>query len=68
MNSELCTTDASPAVRNSGHNGLIATSGISVRLGNGFQTKPIAERCGLRLSTAYPALATRLGPSGSKKL
>lgn len=38
------------------------------RLGSGFHTNPIAERCGCRLINTYPALATRLGESGSNML
>ena len=36
-------------MRNSGHQAVEEETGISTRLGSGFHTKPIAERCGSRL-------------------
>jgi hypothetical protein len=51
MNSALCTTDASPWVFSSGHQRLNCSTGISTMLGSGFQTNPIADRCGCRLNT-----------------
>ncbi|RWA21393.1 hypothetical protein MELE44368_16860 [Mycolicibacterium elephantis DSM 44368] len=46
MNNALCSTPARPCVFSSGHHWLNGRIGICTMLGSGFQTNPMADRCG----------------------